>query len=262
MGDDSGIFTTGEKISQIRYLTLVGTVTTNTTSGTITGSGTEFSTGLTAGDELFIYDSASQLQSIRTIDTITNSSVLQLTSNNSFTASYATIAKVHKLASGYKTGNSSPYITLSNTEPKFVVGSRIIGHTSGAFANVTAINVNEKNYNSWNTFDNRIRIAYTSNTSGFSNDAIVYQGDISLANARFHSANSTYLFLTSDKGPITANPSSGLNQYQGVAGYTLGSIKYNSDIVKNSGEVIYIENSEPITRANAQSESFKVVLQF
>ena len=129
-------------------------------------------------------------------------------------------------------------------------------------ANVTAITVNEKNYNSWNTFDNRTRISYTSNTLAFASDAVVYQTEVSLSNAFFHSANSTYLFLTSEKGPINADPNEELVKVNGSATYTLGSVKYPPDIVKNSGEVIYIENSEPISRSNSQSEAFRIVLQF
>jgi hypothetical protein len=262
LGSEVGTFSAGETISQVSFAKLIGTVTTNTSTGTLVGLGTDFNNALLAGDTVLVFDTAAQLQSIRTVDTVTNSTYLQLTSNNSFNASYATLAKASVIATGIKEGNVSPYATLTNATPKFVVGRPVIGSTSGAFANITAINVNEKNYNSWNTFDNRTRISYTANTLAFANDSVVYQTEVSLSNAYFHSANSTYLFLTSEKGPINADPNEELLQISGSATYTLGSVKYTPDIVKNSGDVIYIENSEPISRSNSQSEAFRIVLQF
>lgn len=262
LGSEVGTFSAGEIISQVSFAKLIGTVTTNTSTGTLVGLGTDFNNALQAGDTVLVFDTAAQLQSIRTVDTVTNSTYLQLTSNNSFNASYATLAKASIIATGIKEGNASPYATLTNATPKFVVGRPVIGSTSGALANVTAINVNEKNYNSWNTFDNRTRISYTANTLAFANDSVVYQTEVSLSNAYFHSANSTYLFLTSEKGPINADPTEELVQVNGSATYTLGSVKYTPDIVKNSGDVIYIENSEPISRSNSQSEAFRIVLQF
>ncbi len=262
LGSEVGAFSVGETLSQVSFAKLLGTVATNTSTGTITGLGTDFNNALQAGDTVLVFDTAAQLQSIRTVDTVTNSTYLQLTSNNSFNASYAIIAKASVIATGIKEGNVSPYVTLTNATPKFVVGRPVIGGVSGAFANVTSINVNEKNYNSWNTFDNRTRISYTANTLAFANDAVVYQTDTSLSNAFFHSANSSYIFLTSEKGPINADPATPLVEVDGSATYTLGSVKYTPDIVKNSGDVIYIENSEPISRSNSQSEAFRIVLQF
>jgi len=262
LGSESGTFSVGETINQVNYAKVIGTVSTNTSTGTVVGLGTDFSNALLPGDTVILFDTAAQIQSIRTVDTVSNSTQIQLTSNNSFNASYATLAKAQIIATGKKEGNTSPYITLTNTQPKIVVGRPVIGSVSGAMANVTAITVNEKNYNSWNTFDNRTRISYTANTLAFANDAVVYQTEVSLSNAFFHSANSTYLFLTSEKGPINADPNEELVQVNGSATYTLGSVKYPPDIVKNSGEVIYIENSEPISRSNSQSEAFRIVLQF
>jgi hypothetical protein len=38
--------------------------------------------------------------------------------------------------------------------------------------------------------------------------------------------------------------------------------KYEGDFVRGSGEVIYIENVQPISRSNSQSETIKLIVEF
>lgn len=262
MGNTSGTFVSNENVYQVDYKTLVGVVACNTTSTTITGTGTEFDKALKAGDNVIIYEQVSGLKSIKTVDSVTNSSVLSLTSNAAFLSNFSIIAHAAITATGKRTGNSTPYLTMSNVEPKFVTGKMIIGQSSGAYANVTDIDVNEKNYNNWNTFDNRTRISYTSSSGSMPEDAKVFQTEVTLSNAFFHSANNTYVFLTSEKGPINADPSEQLREDGGSATYTLGSNKYSPDIVRNSGMVLYIENNAAISRSNSQSENIKLTIKF
>lgn len=262
ISNDTGTFSVGETISQVAYSLLTGTVSVNTTTGAVVGLGTDFVNSLEAGDKVIIFDTVASIQSLRTVSTVTNSTAISLTTNNSFTTSYASIAKASILASGVKTGNSTPYIQMTSVEPKFVTGRPVIGHNSGAFATVDGIEVNEKSFNSWNTFDNRTRITYTSTSGSMPEDAQVYQVTAADSNAYFHSANSTHVFLTSEKGTISATAALPLVEVGGVSSYVLSTTKYSPDIEKHSGQVIYIENSEPISRSNSQSESFKVVLKF
>lgn len=260
LGDESGTFTSGETVYQVSYRKLTGTANVATSTTTVTGSSTEFNQSLQTGDQVIIFDTANSLQCLRTVSAVTNSTSFTVNAAPDFNTGFAVVAHTTLHCSGKKSGNSSPYINLSNTEPKFVTNRKIIGTSSGAMANVTAISVQEKSYNSWNTFDNRTRISYTANTAAFTEDDVVYQDDVSISNAYFHSANSTYVFLTSEKGPINADPNSPLQT--ATVNYTLGSTKYNPDVVKRSGELIYIENSSPITRSSSQSETIRIVLEF
>lgn len=262
LDDEIGTFTAGENVYQIDYLTLTGTAQGNTTSNNIIGLGTEFNKSLKENDRILITDGITGLHCLRRVTSVTNSTSISLNDELPFITSFAKVAYTNILAAGVKTGNSSPYLTMSNVEPKFTVGKIVVGETSGAFANVTNINVNEKNYNNWSTLDNRTRISYTGVSGSMPEDAKVFQTDLSLSNAFFHSANSTYVFLTSERGPINAEPAEVLREDQGAAIYTLGSVKYVPDLVKGSGEVIYIENSSPISRANNQSETLRLIINF
>ena len=93
----------------------------------------------------------------------------------------------------------------------------------------------------------------------FQTDEPVYQNSAALANGVFHSNDATYLSLTNVKGtfnvgqPIVGNTSTA---QANVTGYT------PPDLVKNAGDIIYIENIEPISRSNTQTETIKIVLKF
>ena len=42
----------------------------------------------------------------------------------------------------------------------------------------------------------------------------------------------------------------------------LVSAKYNGELIKDSGEVVYVENLEPISRSGSQTETIKLILEF
>lgn len=259
---EAGTFTNGETIYQFNGIQLIGSATGNGASTTLTGLGTDFLSSLKVNDLLLVTDPISNTSCVRTVSGITNSTSLTLNDELTFNSSAARLTYMTVTATGIKSGNTSPYITLANAEPKFETSKRIVGLSSGAVANITAINVNEKDYNNWLTFDNRTRISYTAASGSISEDAVVYQTDIILSNAYFHSANDTFVFLTSEKGPINADPDEILQAIGESNNFTLGSTKYNPDLVKGSGKVLYIENNSPISRSISQSETIRLILEF
>lgn len=259
---EAGTFTSGETIYQFDNKTLRGTVAGNTTSTTLEGVGTEFTEALAANDKVIITDIISNTSCLRTVSSITDSDTLTLSANLPFLTASAKIAHATITAAAVKSGNVSPYITLTSAEPKFQTNKKIIGASSGAVANIYSINLNEKNYNSWLTFDNRTRISYSSSTGVVPEDVALFQTDVSLSNAYYHSSNSTYVFLTSEKGVINADPGEPLMMVNGSNNFTLGSNKYPPDLVKGSGKVLYIENNEPISRSISQSETIRLILNF
>ena len=93
----------------------------------------------------------------------------------------------------------------------------------------------------------------------FNQDEVIYQTTMSQANAYFHSNNASTLFLTSVKGTLNTGELIVGNE----TGATANLLSYlPPDLVELSGEVIYIENILPISRANNQTETLKFVLQF
>lgn len=139
---------------------LTGTVTSNTTSPQVNGTGTSFTTDLSAGD--FIKFSGNNL--IFQINTISNNTILNLTSNSASIVSTNTISKVTNVAIGMTSGVkffvnnsiSNTQISLSrgtviNSGASFINVVRktfnqsftsnvvVTGSVSGATANVTGV---------------------------------------------------------------------------------------------------------------------------
>lgn len=260
--DEKDNFLPNEIVYQHDYYTLIGEISVTAATNVITGTATEFTPSIKAGDKVILIDPANSVQSLREVTAVTNSTSITVNSAPTFSSTSAKIALATILTQGIQAGNSSPYITLSNVEPKFVTGKRIIGATSGAWANVSSIVVSEKSYNSWLTFDNRFRLGYSAGSGTMTEDAKIFQYLPSVANADFHSANGTYLFYTNEKGSFNADPVQTVQQVGGNATFTPSSTKYTPDIVKGSGEVLYIENKNAISRSNTQTETIKIILDF
>jgi hypothetical protein len=256
-----GTFAGTENVYQVSYKDLTGNVSVSSTSNNIIGTLTDL-TSLAPGDKIILWDRINSLQCIRTVTSVTNSTYISINSNSAFSIGSAGISYVDITATARRLGNTSPYLTLTNTEPGFILGGKIIGAESGAFANVTAIAINEKPFNNWSFFDNRTRINYTAAAGVTAEDALMFQQSLSLSNAYYHSSNSTYVFLTNIKGTINADPDSPLVSADSNTNFTLGSVKYEPDIVESSGKVLYIENNNPIARSNTQSEVFRVLFDF
>jgi hypothetical protein len=67
------------------------------------------------------------------------------------------------------------------------------------------------------------------------------------------------LAVTNLRGVI--NPTERITGATSGASANVTSVK-NPDLVPYSGEVIYIENIDPVTRSNTQTEQIKIVLKF
>jgi hypothetical protein len=111
----------------------------------------------------------------------------------------------------------------------------------------------------FNTFDQRVRFGYTSTTGTPVEDEVIYQTSISTANAKFHSSDSNYVFLTDERG--TLNAANTLIGNTSSAQISINS-KLPPDLVVGSGEVLYIENTDPISRSNNQTEVIKIIMTF
>ena len=169
-----------------------------------------------------------------------------------------TITQATSNAYGVVTSIVGATLAITNAYGTFQTGKVVTGGTSSASGNVISFDINNMSKD-FNTFDQRSRyvVSYLSGT--FQADEPVYQNNISLANGVFHSNDATYLSLTNVKGvfntgqPIVGNTSAA---QANVTGYT------PPDLVKNAGDIIYIENIDPVSRSNTQTETIKIVLKF
>lgn len=153
-------------------------------------------------------------------------------------------------------------LSLSNVSGIFLTGNSSVNLLTEAYSGSTAtlssyqINGQAKNFN---TFDQRYRYTFTPIDGTFTPDEVVYQTDIQLANAVFHSNTSANLYLTHVSGTLNTGNNI-IGQQSGATANLLFS--YPPDLVVGSGEVMYMENESPITRSSSQSETIKIILQF
>jgi hypothetical protein len=169
-----------------------------------------------------------------------------------------TVSQANTNATGVVTYFSGSTLRLSNVSGTFTAGEIVTGATSNATANVASYEINDISKN-FNTFDQRTRFTYSTTSGTFAGDEKVFQTDIATVNAVFHSIDSNYVFLTDERGALNAG--------QSIVGQTSSATanvitKLSPDLVIGSGEVLYIENTDPISRSNNQTEVIKIIMKF
>ena len=75
----------------------------------------------------------------------------------------------------------------------------------------------------------------------------------------FHSNTADFFSLIDVRGTMNSGELIVGNTSAAIANVT-GSVA--PDLIKYSGDIVYIENTEAISRSNTQSETIKVVLKF
>jgi hypothetical protein len=197
--------------------------------------------------------------------------------NSSFTATDCDISAIVLQASGEVTSISTGQITLSNVAGIFTESSRVIGLTSNATSIIetSGIQVNGKAALGFNTATQLTRLKGNFPTGGasFLNDETVEQTSLvsyAKPSGSFHSIelgagdddDSVYIsnkFSTFNLDPAGLKPITGL-----TSGAVLEKLnnKYPGDFVVGSGQVLYLENLDAITRASNKSEIIKIILEF
>lgn len=154
--------------------------------------------------------------------------------------------------------------TLSLTDVSGIIqtgnstSNYLTGADSGATSSVVSYQINGQAKN-FNTFQQLNRFTFSPITGTFQADETVYQTDVEVTSAIFHSNTSANLYLSHITGT--------LNTGNTIIGVTSGAsanllFAYPPDLVVGSGEVLFMENENPISRSNSQSEKVKIILQF
>ena len=143
----------------------------------------------------------------------------------------------------------------------FGVNTAITGLTSGSSAYVNFIN-NNGTFKFFETFSQLYRYDGTYVTgSSFTEDEVVFQSNVAVSNAVFHSNNASgnSVYLTQKLGPITSSNT--------IIGQSSGAVfnintNYNPDLIVKSGDILYVEDFDAVTRSPTQKETIQLILQF
>lgn len=153
-------------------------------------------------------------------------------------------------------------LQLTNVNGIILTGNTTVNFLTGVTSSTTAgvssyqINGGVKNFN---TFDQRHKFAFSPTSGSFEQDEQIYQTTLNQANGFYHSDNGTTIYLTAVQGTLNTGETIIGNKTGATANLTY---YLPPDLVVGSGEIMYIENVLPITRANNQTETTKFVLQF
>ena len=203
--------------------------------------------------------------------------------NSTFTADNCEISALVLQASGKVTSVSAGQITLSNVAGVFSEESKIIGLTSNvtsivettAIAGQASIQVNDKAAGAFNTSVQLSRLVGTFPSGGtnFIADEVIEQESLisyAMPRGAFHSINisagvdNDVMYISNKFGIYNLDPGGVRNIIGVTSGATLENLtnKYPGDFVVGSGQVLYIENLDPITRSGNKSEIIKIILEF
>jgi hypothetical protein len=168
------------------------------------------------------------------------------------------VTQANSNASGVVSSFSGSTLRLSNVSGQFISGKVVTGQSSNATANVDSFEINNTTKD-FGTFDQRYRYVVSSNTGTFVPDEKVYQSSVELSNGVFHSVDSNYIYLTDVRGNINSS-----NTIIGLTSSATANVVsvLPPDLVIGSGEVLYIENTDPISRSNNQTEVIKIIIKF
>ena len=268
-----GQFIEGETVYQLEKLKLHGHVVCEdgNTQVLCTETDAGYDEFLRGGEFIYIRDpNVTTSNYISTVDSVGNSTLIQLSDELPFNSSLADIYIARVVASG--TVNQiidSRSFYLKNCSVRFRKDEVIIGTSSYATAVISGIDVNdsfaaqEDSEFSFNTFNQMTR-AIGSINGTFIEDEIVYQGsslETAFARAYCHTQEDTStLNITDILGTFdTAYPIKG---YTSEATVDAPWNKYSGDLDQTSGTIIYLQNDVPIERNPDQTEEVRIILEF
>lgn len=152
-------------------------------------------------------------------------------------------------------------LRLTSAVPGFTANTIVRGASSNAAGTISSYKISGST-KTFATFDQRVRLDTTFNgTPSFTAGEIVTQ-EITQANGHVHTSNSSYTALTNVRGILNiTEPQSGYF-LAGEFGVANVNAIVAGDILKGSGEVLYIENIQPVTRSPLLSETIKFIIRF
>jgi hypothetical protein len=217
------------------------------------------------------------------INVVTNvtDTVITASANAPFAGTDSTVSAIGHGPSGVITAVSVGQFTLSNVSGVFEEGAKVIGLSSGATSEIrssnatfNALELNDKDPNGFNIAVQLTRLVgnYDSGAAFIEDEDVSQPGLISYTEPHGYlhhadisgGANDDILYISNSRGIFAIDPDNERPLIGESSGATLSylSAKYPGDFVVDSGEVIYYENLDPISRANNTSEIIKIILEF
>ena len=231
-----------------------------TVNESVVGSGA-FDTLLEAGQLIYVNEGLTN--QIYTINTISNSSVLVINSSSPVSIANGVMYTLDIQSEGILNSTSTNQFSITNINGLIKQDAIFVGNSSGAYTNsISNVHINDV-LKDQSTFIQAYRYTGSVNSGTFLDNEIVTQFSNAASNGVLHSVytigGTTNFYVTNQNGIF--NTSNTINGATSKATATLTN-KYLPELVFGSGEVLYLENLDPISRANNQTETFKLIFEF
>jgi hypothetical protein len=255
-----GSFTPGETIYSYTQRQVDSGVTITNASSNIICSTANFVTQFSANQYILMALANNAISQLVQVSSIVNSSQLSLVSPATFTTNTGILYELTFPDSAIVTIGGSANVFVTNCTPNFSTGSLLVGNQTSSLGILGSVFRNDV-AEFFNTFISLYKYKATAVNGIFAQNEQVSQGSnqASVFTSVVTGANAVTLYLSNFiGGPIVNGTITGITS--GARGNV--SQGYLSDIVFGSGDVLYLENINAVTRTNTQSETFQLVLSF
>jgi hypothetical protein len=220
----------------------------------------EFTKIFSPNEIVYITDGTNDQISV--VDYVANNTNLVVKSGSlsEFTSDNTTLYKTNIQAYGQVETISAGQISLVNITGNLKTDAILVGSLSGGFVNsVSSFEISNQT-KGFDTFVAMYKYIGVFNSSSFANNETVYQGSSSASYHSYISENgSTIMYFTNQNGIFNTSEQVVGELSEAIATFT---DKYTPEVVFGTGDIIYLENFDPIYRDNRQTETFKLIFEF
>lgn len=262
-GNFSNSSYTGDVVYKVNPIETNGVLSVNSSSNSATVVSGNLVSMFNVND--YIYISSGSNYDINQVVSINSTSVV-FSDPSTFTSTGAIVYLPRVSSYGTVIASTPTTVVLDQVSGVFTAGDQIIGSSTGTTASVVSVSRSGQTKD-FNTFIQMYAYPGSIASGSFINGEVIASTDIPVnpPNAVFYTivSNSslTTLYTTQQSGAFDVGGSNRLKGQTSGAQFNPTN-KYSPELVFGSGEVIYVENISPVTRAPDQTENFKLVLEF
>lgn len=256
-----GTFISGENIFKIKPLQISPRANVSLTSVTITSNTSDFINQVVVGDVIYLKSNTDNQLAV--VNSVINSTAISIQSNGYFSSNSTIIYLANKSAKSVCNSMvNSTSVDLRSIEVGYITGDLLIGESSGAIGYVNSISISNQTKN-FDTYIGLYKYECSIVTGTFTANEIVSLGNTAQSNAILHSTitngSNVTIYAANQVGSFDIGSSIIGSNSSAVA---IIQNKYLPEIIFGSGDVIYLENIEPKTRSNNDTETFKTIFEF
>jgi len=264
MLSSNGFFISDEKVLKINPVRIEESVVTASACTVVTKAGADFANQVSSGDWVYFQSGSELLHQVVQVDSVSNSSEIILVQNAYFSCTTTTMYQANISSNAYVMSTNGTHVFISNVAGEFYTNDIFIGEASGAkgIVNTTIRNGDEKIFD---TFQNMYKYTGTVLNGEFDENEIVYQGNLQTSNALLHSANisggTLTVYTTNQVGQFIADGANNIigNESGAIAIFTEA---YTPELVFGSGDILFLQNIQAITRSANTNETFQIIFEY